>query len=78
MAGNAELEARLEAVEKKILNAVLLPKDILDYSGGNDMTNRWVIGSGVPGIVGGGAWLGFSTVETPTQESELSTILAAK
>lgn len=34
--------------------------------------NRWVVGKGIPGINGGGAFIAFSNVEDPTEDADLA------
>lgn len=51
---------------------------VIDIAAPGDKTDQWVIGKDIVGIVGGGSFLGFSTVPNPTLESDFDPILAAR
>lgn len=74
MASLVQLENRIQALENIILNAIVLPKDVLDVSDTSvtDKTGRFVMGSGIAGINNGGAFWGKSTVSNPTLDTHLT------
>lgn len=70
-ASNAELEARVAQLEQLILNAVEIPDFMVNISSSVDKTGKWCYGVGVPGINGGGLFIGWrSSVSSPTTNSD--------
>lgn len=73
-ASNAELEARVMALESKVLGATEIPKGTVEAGDSKvpDKTGWLVFGEGIPGIHGGKKFQGFCTVAEPTLDAHFS------
>lgn len=74
---NSQLEVQ-EATFVSSLTTAIKQKDVIDIDSEDNKANKWVIGKGVPTLLDGGAFLGFSLVAQPTLEEHFNPILAAK